>query len=453
MSKPTAPTARGPSIRCPEPAVLIAAAAAYGFGELCAGLGLALILSSERAEPDLLLIVRPWLLALAALQIRRWAVRERAGFYLLALLLGTAGAMAVNALWGAPARAPFAALGIGLALACLFDLAVQGPRALWPRRGAVAGGLLLLAALAVPGGAGDLHMRLAGTPEPAPPAKRPPLTMMTGLPIIWGEGGPFDPESRPAASHGALSSAYDLRLVDALDEAALADTRLLLLAQPRALAPEELMVLDAWVRGGGRLALLADPRLVWPTGLPPDDPRRPPPTDRIAPLLDHWGLALAEGPPGIVAATVRQAGADRRLIMAAPGWAEARGADCAGAGPAVLLACRIGAGRLLLVADADFLHDALWTGPGGEASRAWRRADNPWLLVGWLDRLADVSRDPPGGVVRWRAPGARPGLAAMAGLGALALLAIGARSVHLLRRRRSPDLSTGPSSENRSRNL
>ena len=72
----------------------------------------------------------------------------------------------------------------------------------------------------------------------------------------------------------------------------LPDGALLLAAQPRALPAEELVALDAWVRRGGRLVLLADPLLEWPSELPLGDPRRPPLAFPDTGLLKHWGLRL-----------------------------------------------------------------------------------------------------------------------------------------------------------------
>ena len=67
---------------------------------------------------------------------------------------------------------------------------------------------------------------------------------------------------------------------------------LLLMAHPRAQPAEALVDLDHWVRGGGRLLLLADPMLEWPSERPLGDPLRPPPAFADTGLLKHWGLRL-----------------------------------------------------------------------------------------------------------------------------------------------------------------
>ena len=64
------------------------------------------------------------------------------------------------------------------------------------------------------------------------------------------------------------------------------------MAQPLGQAPEDLFALDNWVRSGGRMLLLADPLLEWPSERPLGDPLRPPPTFVDTGLLGHWGLRL-----------------------------------------------------------------------------------------------------------------------------------------------------------------
>jgi hypothetical protein len=86
---------------------------------------------------------------------------------------------------------------------------------------------------------------------------------MTGLPLVWGEKGAFDPDSRPAAVYAELDKAFDFRPVDVLDPATLERGRLLFLAQPQRLAPAELSALDAWIRSGGRALILADAPAAW----------------------------------------------------------------------------------------------------------------------------------------------------------------------------------------------
>jgi hypothetical protein len=217
---------------------------------------------------------------------------------------------------------------------------------------------------------------------------KPDLMLFTGLPIIWGEGGAFDPQSRPAASYRMLQAEFRVRPLDVLDDPGLAAGRLLLLAQPRALAPGELVALDAWVRRGGRVLILTDPQLVWPSELPLGDIRRPPAIGLLDPLLTHWGLRLERGEQGLV---VRDLPDGSRLRLAAPGRFVATKPACA-TEDSLWARCRLGAGEALLLADADLMHDALWAGDGAGAGRSDRTADNPLVIADRLDRLAGIGR-------------------------------------------------------------
>ena len=64
------------------------------------------------------------------------------------------------------------------------------------------------------------------------------------------------------------------------------------MAQPNAQTAENLVALDAWVRRGGRVLLLADPLLEWPNQRALGDPLRPPVMFADTGLLGHWGLRL-----------------------------------------------------------------------------------------------------------------------------------------------------------------
>jgi hypothetical protein len=244
---------------------------------------------------------------------------------------------------------------------------------------------------------------------------RPSVMLMTGLPLVWGEAGPFDPSSRPAAAYAELSEDFSFQPVDVLDEAALGRGRLLFLAQPQRLAPAELAALDGWVRRGGRALILTDPVLNWPSGLPPGDIRRPPPTGLLAPLLGHWRLALdAPAEPRQVESLWN----GRRILLDSPGRLRSASRDCRVAPEGWTATCRLGRGTVRLVADADLMRDSLW---------ASRQADNPEIVGEWLDELAGIARERP-----------RPGRGAgMLVPLALALLVAAAGIGLLLRRRRA----------------
>ncbi|HEX8582872.1 MAG TPA: hypothetical protein VF680_00495 [Allosphingosinicella sp.] len=256
---------------------------------------------------------------------------------------------------------------------------------LWLALAAGAAVLALLIAWPLVRGA---YQRVAGAPEPHPVvAIRPPVLLMTALPLVWGEGGAFDPQSRPVAIYTALQREFTMKPIDALDSQSLGEAPVLLLIQPRWLAPKELVALDAWIRGGGRALILTDPTLHWPSDLPPGDIRRPPPVGLLGPLLTHWGLTLAAGPEHELD---RRFERNRRLAMEAPGHFTATGRACRVTEP-WFAECRVGKGQALLLADADLVRDELWLETGSGSGQG-RTADNPLFLADLLDRLAGVNR-------------------------------------------------------------
>ncbi|HEY0028616.1 MAG TPA: hypothetical protein VGC35_12175 [Allosphingosinicella sp.] len=258
-------------------------------------------------------------------------------------------------------------------------------RGLWL---AVAAGAALLALLLAWPLARVAYQSLGGAPAPSRVAAiRPPVLLMTALPLVWGEGGGFDPTSRPATIYTALKREFTLKPIDALDAQSLGEAPTLLLIQPRWLAPKELVALDAWVRAGGRALVLTDPTLNWPSDLPLGDIRRPPPVGLLAPLLSHWGLALSAGPDGNL--SLPFAG-KRRLTLDTPGRFTVTGDTCK-VMESWLAECRLGKGRALLLADADLVRDELWFG-SGSGSGEGRTADNPLVLADLLDRLAGLDR-------------------------------------------------------------
>jgi hypothetical protein len=216
-------------------------------------------------------------------------------------------------------------------------------------------------------------------------ADRPTLAVVTGLPLFWEETGQGGKRDAPILR--VLRTRFTLLPLD--DPARLSATgaRLLLLAQPRALSPAQLVAVDRWVRGGGRALVLADPLLRWPFALPLGDRRRAPATSLLAPLLDHWGFP-PDGP--LEPQEMRHFLPDGALLTLS-GAARGR----------VLPERRaVGSGTVLLVRDADLLDDRLWLAEPDRPldPRVWS-ADTPGWVAAQLGASMPSAR-------RWmRAPG------------------------------------------------
>lgn len=202
-------------------------------------------------------------------------------------------------------------------------------------------GLAALAAWAIAGTDNRLGQR--------PPSERPALALLTSLPLIFGENFSLDGGGSPALSR--LEQRYNVQPIGIADAASLKGRSLLLMAHPRAQPAEVLVDLDRWVRGGGRLLLLADPKLDWPSQRPIGDRLRPPPAFADTGLLMHWGLTLSGPEPD---GPARAGNGKLDVMTSAPGRLE--GKHCRLVGNGFVARCRIGRGQAIIIADADFLN-------------------------------------------------------------------------------------------------
>jgi hypothetical protein len=183
---------------------------------------------------------------------------------------------------------------------------------------------------------------------------RPELFLLTALPLVWSEDFGLDQPGSPALER--LQQDYRVTPIDLPSD--LPDGALLLAAQPRALPAEELVALDKWVRAGGRMLLLADPMLEWPSELPLGDRRRAPMGYADTGLLKRWGLRLdAPEQRGPKQAAI----GGQAVLTASPGMLVALGKGCNLAGGGLVARCRIGKGEVIVIADADILN----VGSGG----------------------------------------------------------------------------------------
>lgn len=194
------------------------------------------------------------------------------------------------------------------------------------------------------------------------------VALFTTLPILWAEtpdlAGLLQDDAPP---HWALAvlrrGGGQVVPLDTLLRLP-GDRRLLVIAQPRPLSPQENVELDRWVRAGGRVLLFADPLLTHHSAYPLGDRRRPQDVVLLSPILARWGLvlqfdeaqpqgereaeafgeALPVNLPGRFAQSVGQSGGKS---------GGKSGCDLSGDGLGAL--CRIGRGRVLALADAALL--------------------------------------------------------------------------------------------------
>lgn len=204
--------------------------------------------------------------------------------------------------------------------------------------------LPVTAAVAVFGALALFALRPA---PPPPPAEKPHLMLLTSLPIVFGESFGLEGGGSPALR--ALSERYTVLPISTVASAELRKASLLLMAHPPAQTADNLVVLDQWVRDGGRVLLLADPLLEWPSERPLSDPLRPPPMFMDTGLLKHWGLRLE---PGEQRGPQLRRLAGYEVMTASPG---SLSGSCQISPDRLTAECRIGRGRATIVADADLL--------------------------------------------------------------------------------------------------
>jgi len=210
--------------------------------------------------------------------------------------------------------------------------------------------------------------------EERPAAARPELLLLTSLPIIFPEEFSLDAPASPVLA--ALQSRYAVTPISIADSTALDGKRLLLMAQPQAQPAQVLVELDSWVRGGGRVVLLADPALEWPSERPLGDVLRPPMAFADTGLLGHWGLRL-DSPERLGPATSTIDGDEVHWLS--PGTLVATKDECSVDAGGVVARCRIGKGVATVIADADFADVERRLDP--------QRSGNLGFLLRQLERL------------------------------------------------------------------
>ena len=229
----------------------------------------------------------------------------------------------------------------------------------------------------------------ASDTPPEQPLAKPHIQLMTSLPLIWGDDASMESilsgGSEPAVIYKYWQGQYDIEAVDSLETLAQDDPDIVLLAQPRAMAPADLAILDEWVRSGGDVIILTDPDLVWPSALPLGDRRRPLASGLLSPLLGHWGLELvADAEPDIDPVDLHFGNysfATRGIGKLKPIPEKAiPNVRCKSSAADFVVQCSVGQGRASIIADADLLDAAYWP-------ESTRRAPQNSGAVRFIDSL------------------------------------------------------------------
>ena len=222
---------------------------------------------------------------------------------------------------------------------------MTSPRA--RRRLVVAVWAALLVAFAA---VGVLLLRKSTEGEARAAGERPELLLLTSLPIVFPEEFTLEGGGSPALE--VLEKRYRVTPVSTADAQALAGHELMLMAQPNAQTAEALVGLDEWVRSGGRLLLLVDPVLEWPSERALGDVLRPPLAFADTGLLGHWGLRL-DAPERLGPASFEVDG--RTVHALSPGSLVATGEQCRVESEGLVARCEVGKGLVTVFADADFI--------------------------------------------------------------------------------------------------
>lgn len=215
-------------------------------------------------------------------------------------------------------------------------------------------------------------------------AKKRELGLNSSLPLYWPLGAEFTDllsDQAPVPWQRAiLEQEYDLKLLDTLssfeDGATGAESdplkglERLAVIQPRGVTPSDNVALDDWVRAGGRLLLVLDPLLTGEYDVPLGNPQRPVDSALIPPVVARWGLEVSvtlfesfedgffEVPLGTANLPVGHPGTI--------GIADPDAADCTILARGVAARCSVGAGQVMVLADAAVFETREFAGENGE---------------------------------------------------------------------------------------
>lgn len=225
--------------------------------------------------------------------------------------------------------------------------------------------LLPLLALAACGAAGEA----GSSGKNGDSGKTPGIGLYTSLPILWGEsediGGFLGGGQAEHWALGVLRSSGSLVPLDSLADGKgslrLKRGDVLVLAQPRPLSPVENVALDNWVNAGGRVLLFADPMLTAHSIFALGDARRPQDIAMLSPILARWGLLLEFDEaqrPGERLVNLPEGSLPANLHgRFRPVKEGASSGRCSFEAAGFLADCRVGAGRVVAIADAALFEE------------------------------------------------------------------------------------------------
>lgn len=219
------------------------------------------------------------------------------------------------------------------------------------------------------------------------PAGAPRLGVMSSLPLTWPLGAGVDEIASGRSDlpwqRRAIAAAYAGEPLDTLspipglapgtpETDPLAGLARLAVIQPRGLSPADNVALDDWVRGGGRLLLALDPALTGDYDLPLGDPRRPVDAAPIPPVVARWGMAISFDEAQEPAVTQARLGSARLPLALAGRIAvtDPAAGRCTLAAGGAAARCRVGKGRVTLIADAALFEHPELAGEDGAGLRA-----------------------------------------------------------------------------------
>ncbi len=202
--------------------------------------------------------------------------------------------------------------------------------------------------------------------------ERQPLGLVTSLPIYWADGADIatiiGDDAELPWQRQLLEERYHLVPLDSLApssstvgdqpaSAPLSQIDRLLIAQPRGLSPADNVALDDWVHGGGHLLYILDPMLTGDYAAPLGDPRNPVFAAMIPPVFKRWGLSVQFDERQPLEPVEVETGAGTIPVMMAGQLLQLQSDDesCRLEGEGILAECRIGKGKVTVLADAFLL--------------------------------------------------------------------------------------------------